>query len=49
MNKLMSMEYSWKDNEMGKPKYLEKNLLQGHFVHHKSHKDWPGTESGPLR
>jgi hypothetical protein len=29
-------------------KYLEKDLFQGHFVHHKSHMDWPGIEPRPV-
>ena len=29
-------------------KYLEKDLSQGHFVHHKSHMDWPGIEPRPV-
>jgi hypothetical protein len=30
------MEQWWNDIGMGKPKYLEKNLSQCYFVHHKS-------------
>jgi hypothetical protein len=32
-----------------KPKYSGKKLSQCHFVHHKSHMDWPGIETGPPR
>jgi hypothetical protein len=32
-----------------KLKNSEKNLTQCHFVHCKSHMDWPGREHGPLR
>jgi len=30
-------------------KIVEKTLFQCHFVHHKPHMDWPGTETGPPR
>jgi hypothetical protein len=33
----------------GKQKNSEKNLSQSHFVHHKSHRDWPGSEPGTPR
>jgi hypothetical protein len=32
-----------------KPKNSEKNLSHFHFVHHKFHLDWPGSEPGPPR
>jgi hypothetical protein len=43
-------EHQWNEIDRGKPKYSgEKNLYQRHFVHHKSHMDWPMIEPGPPR
>jgi hypothetical protein len=40
------MEQWWNDTDMVKLKYSEKNLSQHHFVHQKSHIEWPGIEPG---
>ena len=37
------------DTDRGKPNYSGRKLSQYHFVHHKSHMDWPGIELGPPR
>jgi hypothetical protein len=34
--------------DVGKPKNSEKTLSQHHFVHNKSHMDWPGCEHRTL-
>ena len=43
----MGMGHWWNDTDRAKPKCSEKTLFSCHFVHHKSHMDWPGIELGP--
>jgi hypothetical protein len=44
----VNIEQRWDDTDRGKLKDSEKNLSQCHFVHNKSHMDWPGREPGSL-
>jgi hypothetical protein len=41
------MEYYWIDMDQETLKCLERNLSQCHFVHQKSHMDWPVIEPCP--
>jgi hypothetical protein len=44
------MEHLCNGIDRGKPKYSGgKNLSLCHFVHRKSHMDWPGIKPGPPR
>jgi hypothetical protein len=40
------MEHWWIEIDRGKSKYSKKNLLQCHFVHHKTHMADPGLNQG---
>jgi hypothetical protein len=37
------------DDDSGKLKYSVKGVSQRHFVHQKSHSDWPGNEFRPQK
>ena len=41
----MCVEHWWNYNDRGKPNYLDRDLSQVHFVHHKSHMEWPHIET----
>jgi len=49
MMMMMSMEHWWNDNDLGKPKYSEENIVQCHFVYHKTYMDCPGIAPVPQR
>lgn len=38
------MEHYWNNTDRGEPKKLRSILSQCHYVHHKSHMDFPGIE-----
>jgi hypothetical protein len=44
----MSMEPWQNDTGTGKPNNSKKNLTQSHFIHDKTHMDWPKHKTGPL-
>jgi hypothetical protein len=46
---MMSVEQSGEWYLGGETEVLGENLLQCHFVHHKSHMAWTGLEQGPKR
>jgi hypothetical protein len=43
----MRHQYEGGATDRGKPKNSEAKAFQCHFIHHKSHTDWPGLETGP--
>jgi hypothetical protein len=43
-NMKMSVEHRFKGTDRGMTKYFEKNKVQCHFVHHKSHTEWAGIK-----
>jgi hypothetical protein len=45
----MSVEQMVEWELVGETEVLGENLIQRHFVHHKSHMNWPGLEHVPSR
>jgi hypothetical protein len=46
---MMSVEHSVEWELAGETEVVGENLIQCHFVHHKSHMTWAGLEPGPPR
>jgi len=44
---MMSRDHCWNRADKERSKHSEKTLPQCHRSHHRSHKDWPGIETGP--
>jgi hypothetical protein len=42
----MRVDHWWDDTDSEKPQLSKRNLSLCHFVHHKYHTCWPGTNSG---
>jgi hypothetical protein len=43
----MGMMHWWNDIDRENSRYLEINLSHCHFLHQKTHVDWPENELGP--
>jgi hypothetical protein len=46
---MMGVEQSVEYELAGETEVLGENVPQRHFIHHRSHKNRPGIEPGPLR
>jgi len=42
-----NVSHRWNNNDRGKPEYTKNKPVQLPLVHHKTHKDWSGTELRP--